>query len=202
MSIVSGSPDLEKAGPAYEGLQDPEHKLGVEGLQKSLPYEAVKSWVGSRNASLILSSMLDLQLKAQATAAETTGAATLPLFAAYQATHKKLPTSAAHMKTLGIPGSWLTWMEKSSDAFFIHFRIEQLNNQLGGAGFVPAEPPSSVANKAARKTATSLEEYKNLDRSLGKHTPVFLSYLIEKTFGAKSLTSTGTQGIVQGQVVG
>ena len=186
-----------------KGLKGPTsnaHEAGVAKLCNSPAYAAVKHWVGGATAFLFLQSMLAAKLgNVRSTAGEKAAAVDGPLLVNFLNAHPGVNAQKAHLVSLGLPRSVADHVETrlrdgidSSDRTpgVIFFRLEQLRTAVTAAGLVAGQPPTSTANKAARKTIRRSEAYRNVSSYVGAAaTEACLTAFVIANIGARATTA-------------
>lgn len=187
---------VQAAAPRMGGATSRAHTKRKAELRSSLPFAAVKAWLGKGQAELVLGTLLEHTLGGvRASGSEARAAATTPRYAAFVQAYPDKAAQHTRLQTFGVPASWLQWVSKTYsrvDPTLVYHYLDELGMAVAGAGLIVGDP-ASVANVAARNAIRTGRAYQDLVgelRSTGRqYAPLFVTYMIERRMGgAAALT--------------
>jgi hypothetical protein len=190
-AVEASAPKLRRSSEA--------HAEAVAKLSESPPYSAVRHWLGSATAHLILLAMLAKYLGAvNSSTREKAALADAPLLITFKTTYADIPAQRAQLVSLGLPRSVADEVQKMKEGIdsstrtstVIFFRLEQLQQAVAAANYRAAEAPTSPANQAARRTVAASPAYRAV-RSLTDTnlTEACVAAFVTKLHGAKATTA-------------
>ena len=176
---------VEAAAPAIGAATGKARDAGVKAVEASLPYQAVEHHLGGSVAGLVLSTLLNRFVgPTHALSTEKRAAKQLGEYGAFIAAYPTVQTQRARLLALGIPESWLVWIEKAKDPALGRSQVDSLATVIAGAGYAAGEAHDSKTNLTARKTVEASPEYRRVERIVGdRYIVTVYSYLVEKAHG-------------------